>query len=96
LNRCAERLNIPSIDSVTFYQLMRQALSTTQQKTHTSDEVVKLHDDALNIDTLMMEASKIVPQKSEDFAAEQPKRHHTKKHETTKQERALLKKLKKL
>ena len=96
LNRCAERLNIPSIDSVTFYQLMRQELSSKQSVSGKEHEVVKLSDTESYVDELMQQASKIIPQKSEDFATEQIKRHHTKKHEVSKQERALLKKLKKL
>lgn len=96
LNRWADRLNIPSIDSSTFSHLVRQELSTKQVVAHTQDEVVKLHqNDTVDIDVLMMEASKIVPQKSEDVSAG-PKRHHTKKDQLQKTERSLLKKLKKL
>ena len=96
LNRWAERLNIPSIDSSTFYQLMYQELSTKQVVSGKQHEVVKLHDNDMSyVDTLMMEASKTVPQKSEDVTIK-PKRHHDKKDELNKSERALLKKLKKL
>jgi predicted RNA-binding protein with PIN domain len=97
LNRCADRLNIPSIDSSTFAHLVYQELSTKQVALHTQDDVVKLHEGGtVDIDALMMEASKVVPQKSEDVIAETPKRHHVKQHDVSKQERALLKKLKKL
>jgi len=96
LNRWAERLNIPSIDSSTFARLMHQELSTKQIVSGKQHEVVKLHDnDASDIDRLMMEASNLIPQKSEDVAAG-PKRHHAKKDQPKKSERALLKKLKKL
>ncbi len=97
LNHWADRLNIPSIDSSTFAQLMHQELSTKQVVTHTQDEVVKLHDNdaAIDIDALMMEASKTVPQKSEDVSSGL-KRHHGKKDQLNKSEKALLKKLKKL
>ncbi|HEX4068463.1 MAG TPA: NYN domain-containing protein [Candidatus Babeliales bacterium] len=97
LNRWADHLQIPSIDSTSFSHLMQQELSTKQVATHTQDEVIKLHhdNDALDIDALMMEASKTVSQKSEDVAAG-PKRHHIKKDELSKAEKALLKKLKKL
>jgi hypothetical protein len=96
LNRWADRLNIPSIDSSTFSHLVYQELSTKEVAAHVQDEVVKLHDnDALDIDALMMEASKVVPQKSEDVVSG-PKRHHMKQPDVSKQERALLKKLKKL
>jgi len=96
LNRCAERLNIPSIDSAIFFQLMRQELSSKQSVSGEDDEVVKLSDAGTDVDELMLQASKAVPQKSEDFATEHVKRHHAKKHEISKQERALLKKLNKL
>ena len=98
LNRWAERLNIPSIDSPAFYNLLNQELSVKQSVPEKKSEVTKLHhdNDAIDIDALMLQASKIVPQKSEDVVAEKPKRHHTKKHEVSKRERALLKKLNKI
>src|SRR5260221_8040614 len=98
LNRCAERLNIPSIDSSTFAQLMHQELSTKEGFVEKNSAVIKLHHDndaVIDVDALMMEASKIVPQKSEDVASG-PKRHHVKKDQLNKSEKALLKKLKKL
>ncbi|HLJ31480.1 MAG TPA: NYN domain-containing protein [Candidatus Babeliales bacterium] len=98
LNRWAERLNIPSIDSPAFYDLLYQELSTKKSIPHKNSEATKLHhdNDTIDIDALMMQASKIVPQKSEDVAAEKLQRHHAKKHEVSKKERALLKKLNKL
>lgn len=98
LNRWAEQLNIPSIDSATFYQLLYQELSTKQPMSEKGSTVTKLHhdNDVIDIDELMMQASKMVPQKSEDFAMQKIKRHHTKKDQVTKRERALLKKLNKL
>jgi predicted RNA-binding protein with PIN domain len=97
LNRWAEHLNIPSIDSSTFSHLLREELSTKQSTTEKSSEIVKMHydNDAFDIDELMLQASKIVPQKSEDVASGS-KRHHMKQPDVSKQERALLKKLKKL
>lgn len=95
LNRWADHLNIPSIDSIAFAQLVHQELSTKQAIPHQQDEFVKLHDDMSYIDELMQQASKIVPQKSEDVA-HGPKRHHVKKEQLNKAEKALLKKLKKL
>jgi predicted RNA-binding protein with PIN domain len=97
LNHWADRLNIPSIDSPTFSHLVYQELSTQQLTTEKSSEITKLHheNDALDIDALMMEASKMISQKSEDVARG-PKRHHVKKNELNKSEKALLKKLKKL
>jgi predicted RNA-binding protein with PIN domain len=99
LNRWAHRLNVPSIDSSAFSQLLYQELSTKQVVAEKHSVVTKLHQDndtAIDIDALMMEASKIVPQKSEDIIVEKIKRHHIKQPDVSKQERALLKKLKKL
>lgn len=96
LNRWAERLNIPSIDSGAFAQLIHQELSRSCAAANTQHEVVKLHHDDLSyIDELMQQASTIVPQKSEDVTSG-PKRHHAKKDQVNKRERDLLKKLKKL
>ncbi len=97
LNRWAERLNIPSIDSSTFSHLLHQELSTKEVVAEKDSIVTKLHheNDAFDIDELMLQASKIVPQKSEDVVSG-PKRHHVKKNEINKRERELLKKLKKL
>lgn len=96
LNRYAARLGIPSIDSSTFNQLLKQELFIRQSsvKNKRNDQVVILHDTAEDIDAIMMEASKNVPVKSEDFVAN--KDRVTNSDQVNKQERALLKKLKKL
>jgi hypothetical protein len=75
---------------------MHHELSTKKLSSAKCDEVIKLSDATDDIDALMLQASKTVPQKSEDMVAEKPKRHHTKKYEVSKRERALLKKLNKL
>lgn len=97
LNRWSARLNIPSIDSTAFYQLLYQELSVKQSIAEKESAVTKLHhdNDGIDIDALMMEASKIIPQKSEDVSSG-PKRHHVKKDQVSKSEKVLLKKLKKL
>jgi hypothetical protein len=76
---------------------MHQELSTNQEVAEKNSAVTKLHhdNDAFDIDELMMQASKMVPQKSEDIVAG-AKRHHVKKEQFNKSEKALLKKLKKL
>jgi predicted RNA-binding protein with PIN domain len=94
LNRYAQRYNIPSIDSVMFYQLVMQELSAKTEVTGKDSEVVKMGDESF-IDELMMNASKQVPVKSEDFIALH-KRHNTKKTHVSKHDRALLKKVHKL
>ncbi|HLW72582.1 MAG TPA: NYN domain-containing protein [Candidatus Babeliales bacterium] len=95
LNRWAARLNIPSIDSVSFMQLLYQALSTKKTVSSEQGEVVKLGGTQSDIDVLMVEASKSVPIKSEDVASV-GKGRDAKKAQVGKDERALLKKLNKL
>ena len=96
LNRYAARLNIPSIDSSTFHQLLMQELSARQSSVavQSNDQVVIMHDSAESIDAIMMEASKNVPVKSEDFVVQ--KDRAARSEHVSKQERALLKKLNKL
>lgn len=99
LNKFAEYRNIPSIDSVSFAELLREkivaqsALKAKQQK-----EIIKLDQDKEFssdaqevLDKLMIEASKNVFGKSEDF-----KEHVVKHKQLSKEDRVLLKKLKKL
>src|SRR3990172_160940 len=91
LNRYAARLNIPSIDSSTFFHLLNQEMSERQLPTvdqKHEQAVTIMHDSAESIDDLMMEASKTVTVKSEDFVAN--KDRTTKSERTSKQERALL------
>jgi predicted RNA-binding protein with PIN domain len=96
LNRFAAQLNIPSIDSLSFNQLVHEAFRTTESMHKKTDVVVKLaHDNVVDIDALMLEASKTVPVKSEDFAPTDKERS-VKKAQLGKDERALLKKLNKL
>lgn len=97
LNRYAAQLTIPSIDSPVFYQLVveeisgRQSLQTISKKglliksTESSEDYV---------DQLMEKASKNVPAKAEDFVYDNNRRK-TSEH-VSKNERELLKKLKKL
>ena len=96
LNRYAARLNIPSIDSSTFFYLLRekepgQESSAVSKK---NDQVVIMHDSAESIDAIMLEASKNVPIKSEDFVANKDRAANS--EQVSKHERALLKKLNKL
>ncbi len=100
LNRYAQHHNIPSIDSSTFAQLLHEELMTKKSSfIKRPDKVVKLNQDkefsgsAQDVlDKLMIEASKNVSEKSEDFARDRA----VKKDQLTKEERMLLQKLKKL
>jgi len=96
LNRYAARLNIPSIDSSTFHQLLMQELSTRQSSVahQTHNQVVIMHDTSESIDAIMLEASKNVPIKSDDFVTNKDRAASSER--VSKQERVLLKKLKKL
>lgn len=97
LNRWVARHNISSIDSSTFYYLLHQELSIKETVSAKQQEVIKFeHDNVDNdIDVLMQEASKNVSVKSEDVAST-GKGRNAKKDRSSKQERALLKKLNKL
>lgn len=96
LNHFAARYTIPSIDSSSFHQLVHEELRTKTLSFEKTNVVVKLaHDTPDDIDALMMEASKTVPVKSEDFSTGASGRE-VKKPAVSKHERALLKKLNKL
>lgn len=98
LNRCAARLNIPSIDSAIFQQLLFQEFQAKQNSSVKESDIVKLIQDEENssdIDALMKEASKNIPTKSEDMIVMENKRDGN-KSQVSKQERSLLKKLRKL
>jgi len=93
LNRSADHYKIPSIDSSAFYQLLHQELFIKKDVVVSHHQEVKLmHDDTEHIDDFMLQASKNVPIKSEDFIKDQS----LKKQQVSKHERALLKKLHKL
>lgn len=99
LNRFAQHRNIASIDSSSFADLLREGLITQNSSgASQQNEIVKLNQDKefsrdaqQVLDKLMTEASKKVFEKSEDFA-----QVHKKDKQLSKQDRALLKKLKKL
>lgn len=103
LNRYAQHHKIPSIDSATFSRLLREDLTTKKSAgAPQKNEAVKLAQDnefgavaQEMLDKLMMEASKRVTEKSEDFAELRDK-GDMKKNKMSKEERALLEKLKKL
>jgi len=97
LNHFAARYAVPSIDSATFHHLLQEDVRMkTGVSKRVADVVVKFnHDNSVDIDALMMEASKTVPTKSEDFARGSIDRD-SKKSTLSKQERSLLKKLNKL
>ena len=103
LNRFAQQRNIASIDSLTFAGLLREGLVTQSSfEASQQNEIVKLNQDKEfqgsaqdALDKLMTEASKKVFEKSEDFA-EANKNPAAKKKQLSKEDRALLQKLKKL
>lgn len=95
LNSFAERNNVPSIDVAHFYQLVRQELQAKVVETKKAEVIVKIeHDNNIDIDALMREASKVIPIKSEDFIGQ--KKSDERQTKLSKHERALLKKLNKL
>ena len=93
LARCADRFSIPSIDSVAFYAVLKEALQAGQQTSQSAESVVKTTQETdYDIDALMSSAT-VVPEKSEDFLQ---KGRSPKSKQVGKNERALLKKLHKL
>jgi predicted RNA-binding protein with PIN domain len=96
LNVCAQAHGVTSINSRDFYQLMREDVNTVQQSKKTgNDVIIKLADATLpEVDELMRSLVGNVPIKKEDFGGSQTSKSASKK--MSKEERMLLKKLKKL
>ena len=90
----AEKLDIPSIGSFHFYQLVQEVDKLGVQAKRGGEIVKVIEDESDEVDTLIREASNIVPIKSDDLLV--GKQPSTKKNKPTKKERLLLKKLKKL
>lgn len=96
LNGYAAQFSVPSIDSFAFYQLLQEAKSQSISKVDTNQAIVKTTGEAREeIDFLMMNASKVVPEKAEDMNIKDQNRA-SKKRQLNKEERILLKKLRKL
>lgn len=101
LNRYAQHHSISSIDSALFSGLLHEELATKNSAAgQKKSEVVKLvQDDEFRasaqemLDKLMLQASKKIIEKSEDFVQQ---RKIENKKAVSKEERILLKKLKKL
>ncbi len=94
LTMWAEKLDIPSIGAFHFYQLV-QEVDKSGVQVKRGGEIVKMTEhESDDVDTLMREASNVVPIKSDDLLVS--KQPSTKKKRPTKKERLLLKKLKKL
>ncbi len=97
LNAWGDRLEIPSIDSHDFYQVVQYILKQQGVKpTKDTRDTVKLADqERSEIDQLMEEASQVIPIKAEDIGAQKIDRKSPAK-KMSKKERKLLEKLKKL
>jgi len=96
LNNYAASFGVPSIDAYEFYQVLRDAKNQIKNGPQQSQTVVKTAVGSKEyVDMLMMNASKMVPEKAEDVEAERKSRI-PKQRKLSKQERALLKKVGKL
>ncbi len=96
LNAYAAQHAAPSIDSCAFYQLLQEAKSQTTKTSAGNNSVIKMTGQIReDIDALMKKASVQVPEKAEDIAVQEKSRMSKKQH-LSKQERVLLKKLRKL
>jgi len=95
LNRIADYYNIPSLDAHEFVEVLQvRAHEAHAQGASSRGPIIKTSEqDSPELDELMKQASKSVPQKSEDVA-----RTHRKSaaQKMSKKERELLKKVKKL
>jgi predicted RNA-binding protein with PIN domain len=98
LNERAARLAIPSIDVMYFYQLVKEALiaSNIPQKA-TDQSIIKLsQEENPDLDELMRQASKKVSTKREDIISGEVQSWNGNPRTLSKEERSLVKKLKKL
>jgi len=94
LNRFAERFSIPSIDSAAFCYVLQEEFRDSSTIGKRQAEAVKMNQNSSqDIDLLMLEASKSVSVKAEDFSSVGDR---VKSKQIGKKERALLKKLHKL
>ncbi len=93
LQSAAAHEQLPVIGGYTFYTFVQEAIAGNASDDPTATALVKtaLHEDQ-ELDTLMQEASKQVPVKSEDVIEKQPAQAQKK----SKKERALIRTIKKL
>lgn len=94
----ASRLDIPAFAPTQFWKIMRDSIQSVgnQKKQNMSDVTVKMTEkEHAELDALMVQASKIVPLKSEDIQSHDSYKD-VKKYTASKKERKLLKKLNKL
>ena len=95
LNNYAAHFSVTSIDSYTFYQLIQEKKKNTKNKQERNQMLVKTTKDSKeDIDTIMINAAKIIIEKAEDIAID--KNRVSRKQQITKAEKKLLKKLRKL
>lgn len=92
LNSFADRYDVPSIDSLDFYQLMMEVNTSTIPAKKNAGQAQKLHPEEVSpeLDALMEEASRMVSYKEEEPGEEAPAQG------TSKKEKRLLAVLKKL
>ncbi len=98
LNVHASHLDIPSIGSHDFYQLLLEAVREKKGEIVAPEGTIKkLHEsESEELDALMEQASEKVPLKAEDMLVQKEVKITKGRHKLSKKERKLLKKLKKL
>jgi len=94
LIRFAEKFEAVSIGSEEFYYLMQEALRSPFEPEVTEDVHVEIDESIEDLDELMQAGSSSVPVKAEDV--QHSGKSHSSMRKSSKQERALLKKLQKL
>ena len=95
INSYAQRLSIPSIDSVGFCVLLKEALQKSNNTDKSTETIVKMkHETHDDIDKIMVDAAKNMLIKTDDVVNTGDRKVKNKR--ASKQERVLLKKLNKL
>jgi len=94
LARFAQKFEVVSIGSEEFYYLLQEALRSSSEQDVLQDVRVEVDESIENLDELMEAGSSTIPVKAEDRQHNQ--NPYTSVRKSSKQERALLKKLQKL
>lgn len=98
LKQRASQLSIPSIEAIYFYKLVQGTLQevVSEHKMPNGGLVKLTEDENPELDQIMQEASKKIATKPEDVAPSELKSRHSVAHRLSKEDRKVIKKLRKL
>jgi hypothetical protein len=94
LGRYASRLNMHSIDSIDFYELLRHEIADENEPKQSQQLIKTVQVDRAQVDALMAEGSKVVPHKSEEEPLARKRKSPSRR--PSKKERSAVEKIKKL